>query len=148
MILVRGCSFPLDRYYDTQCNVWLKAGADGTVTLGATSFGTALAGEFIAFVPKPAGLHIEANRAVGLLEIAKSMTSVRTPVAAVIHASNAAAVADPMLINRDPYGEGWLMQLRIECWASTALSLLSGTAVAPAFEAAMTLENFNVETRA
>jgi glycine cleavage system H protein len=148
MIIVRGCRFPTDRYYDAQCNVWLKADADGIVTLGATAFGVALAGEFIAFVPKPPGMRIDAGRAVGLLEIAKSLTSVRTPVPALVVASNAAAVTDPMLINRDPYGEGWLMRLRIDDWPAAAQSLLSGSAIAPAFEAAMALEKFMTGGRA
>lgn len=141
-MIVRGCDFPEDRYYDVPCNVWLKPEVDGTVTLGATSFGVAQAGEFIAFVPKPAGMAIEAGRAVGLLEIAKSLASVRTPLAATVVASNDAAVADPGIINRDPYGAGWLVRLQVAQWPQLAPQLLQGAAVGPAFEAAMALDNF------
>ena len=67
MLTVRGCTFPTDRFYDAQCNVWLKPDGRGNVVLGATAFGVALAGEFIEFVPKPAGTRVDAGRAVGLL---------------------------------------------------------------------------------
>jgi glycine cleavage system H protein len=143
MITVRGCSFPEDRYYDVACNVWLKPGEDGLVTLGATSFGVALAGEFIAFVPKPAGMSVDAGRAVGLLEIAKSLVSVRTPVAAVIVEANAAAVTDTGLINHDPYHRGWLMRLQIDCWEAARKTMLHGAEIFAAFDAAMALENFS-----
>jgi len=148
MLTVRGCPFPVDRYYDAKCNVWLKPDAGGNVLLGATAFGVALAGEFIEFVPKAPGTRVDAGRAVGLLEIAKSLISVRTPVAAIVVAGNAAAVKDPMLINRQPYDAGWLLQLQIEDWASVASGLLFGPALVPAFEAVMALENFGVEGRA
>ena len=148
MLTVRGCTFPTDRFYDAQCNVWLKPDEQGNVVLGATAFGVALAGEFIEFVPKPAGTRVDAGRAVGLLEIAKSLTSVRTPVAAVVVAANAAAVKDPMLINRQPYDGGWLLVLHVEDWPAAARILLHGPALVPAFEAAMALENFSEAGRA
>lgn len=143
MIVVRGCKFPEDRHYHAAHNVWLKRGDDGIVTLGATSFGVALAKEFMGFVPKPAGTQVEADRSVGAIELWKTMVSVRTPVAGTIVEGNRAAASDPSLINRDPYGAGWLVRLRVADWARASRELLSGEAVAPAFEAAMALEEFD-----
>ena len=141
-IVVRGCEFPDDRHYHAQHNVWVKGGADGIVTLGATSFGVALAREFMGFVPKSAGTEVEADRAVGAIELWKTMVSVRTPVAGTIVEGNEAVKRDPSLINRDPYGAGWLVRLRVPDWESAKLALVSGPAIALAFEAAMALENF------
>jgi glycine cleavage system H protein len=133
MIVVRGCAFPNDRCYHADYNVWVQRGAGGVVTLGATAYGAALAIEFFAFTPKPVGTQVEAGRAVGLLELSKTVVSVRTPVAGTIIEVNAAAAAKPSLISSDPYGAGWLVRL------STAEKfedkLLSGADVAPAFEA-------------
>ena len=140
--LVRGCDFPEDRYYHADHNVWLKSGEPGTVVLGATSYGAALAVEFLAFVPKPDGTVVEADRAIGLLELAKTMISVRTPLAATIIASNEAVVKRPGTINQDPYGGGWLVRLRVAASLEKIPGLLSGPAIAPAFEEAMRLENF------
>jgi glycine cleavage system H lipoate-binding protein len=141
MIVVRGCEFPEDRHYHAGHNVWLKE-EGGIVTLGATSFGAALAREFMGFVPKPAGTVVEADRSVGVVELWKTMVSVRTPVAGTILEWNAAATKDPALIHRDPYGEGWLVRLQAVDWDRASTALLRGVALVPAFEAAMDLERF------
>jgi glycine cleavage system H protein len=142
MIRVRGCDFPDDRHYHAQLNVWLQRGAGGIVTLGATSFGVALAREFMGFIPKPAGTRVDADRAVGVVELWKTMVSVRTPVAGTIVAGNEAAMKDPTLIHRDPYGAGWLVKLEVPDWEEAAQGLLNGPGIVPAFEAAMDLERF------
>lgn len=139
-MMIRGCDFPEDRYYHADINVWIKEESPGVVLLGATSFGAALAVEFVAFLPKPAGTKAEAGRAVGLLELSKTMVSVRTPVDATILAHNPAAVADPSLISTDPYHGGWLLRLEVGAWKSA--DLLAGAAIVAAFEQAMDLEDF------
>ena len=85
MIVVRGCEFPDDCYYHVEHNVWLQGREAGVVTLGATSFGVALA-------VRVSRIHAQADwqspsrptGAVGLLELWKTMISVRTPVAGKI----------------------------------------------------------------
>ncbi len=142
MIVVRGCEFPEDRHYHADYNVWVQRAANGEVTLGATSYGVALAIEFFAFTPKTIGTSLEAGRAVGLLELSKTVVSVRTPVAGSIVEINAAAVTKPSLISADPYGTGWLVRLESAVNFDLECRLLKGPAIVPAFEAEMTLENF------
>lgn len=139
---VRGCEFPEDRFYHADYNVWVKEESAGLLRLGATSFGAALAVEFVAFLPKANGTVLEAGRAAGLLELAKAMVSVRTPLPGTIVAHNPAAVSDPALISTDPYGEGWLLRLSAGAWDAGALALVSGAAIRAAFEQAMDLDNF------
>lgn len=136
---VRGCAFPEDRDYHVEYNVWLKPHAQGVVTLGATAYGAALAVTFFAFMPKPVGTLVDVGRAAGLLELSKSMVSVRTPVTGKIVEVNLVAVARPSLIVEDPYGAGWLMRLATQ---EAAQGMVSGEAVYTAFEAAMALDNF------
>lgn len=140
MIVVRGCEFPEDRYYHADYNVWVQRGENNIATLGATSYGAALAVEFFAFTPKPVGTALEAGRAVGLLELSKTVVSVRTPVAGAILEVNTSAAAKPSLISSDPYGAGWLVRIATD--EKFEDGLLSGATVAPAFEAEMNLENF------
>ena len=141
-MIVRGCDFPEDRRYHADFNVWVQVEARDVVVLGATSFGVALAVDFIAFMPKPIGMAADMGRAVALIELAKTIVSVRTPVGGTIVAANEKAVADPSIIRDDPYGEGWLVRLKVDDWESAGATLLSGAAVGPAFEAEMELENF------
>jgi glycine cleavage system H protein len=141
-MMVRGCDFPEDRCYHPEHNVWLKSEAPGVVVLGATSFGVALAVEFVAYIPKPVGTEVDAGRAVGLLELVKTIVSVRTPVAGTILEHNAAAVADPAVISADPYGAGWLVRLKVDAGPTALQPLVSGQAIGPAFEEAMRLESY------
>ena len=142
MIVVRGCEFPQDRHYHADYNVWVQRSGRGVVTLGATSFGAALAVEFFAFTPKVVGATIEAGKAVGLLELSKTVVSVRSPVNGRIIEVNAAAVAKPSIISADPYGAGWLVRLATDADPDANARLLSGAALVPAFEAEMALEKF------
>jgi glycine cleavage system H protein len=142
MIVVRGCAFPQDRYYHADYNVWLQPSGAHEVTLGATAYGVALAIEFFAFTPKAVGSSIEAGRAVGVLELSKTVVSVRSPVAGTLVQVNTAAVAKPSLIAADPYGAGWLVRLAAPADLAANAQLLQGVAMIAAFEAEMTLENF------
>lgn len=142
-MIVRGCDFPEDRYYHVEHNVWVKLEEAGVALLGATAFGVALAVEFVAFIPKPAGIRAEAGRAVGLLELSKTIVSVRTPVSGLILAHNEAAVEDPAIITASPYDAGWLVRLKVDDWESAVRLLVTGSAIAPAFEEAMRLDNFD-----
>ena len=142
MIIVRGCEFPEDRHYHADYNVWVQRSANHELTLGATSYGAALAAEFFAFMPKAVGTIIEPGKAVGLLELSKTVVSARSPVAGRIVEVNTAAVAKPSIISADPYGAGWLVRLATDADLEAAC-LLSGAALAPAFEAEMALEKFD-----
>jgi len=141
MIVLRGCEFPEDLHYHVAHNVWLRE-SGGLVTLGATSFGVALAAQFVSFRPKAAGSEVGAGGSMGLIELWKTMVSVRTPVAGTIVEANEAAARDPQCINRDPYGAGWLVRLRTATRLAGVPGLVTGAAIAPAFEQAMALENF------
>ena len=142
MIVVRGCAFAPDRYYHVDYNVWILQRAPGMIELGATAFGAALAIEFFAFTPKASGSAIDAGRAVGLLELSKTVVSVRSPVAGTLAEINAAVVARPSLISADPYGAGWLVRLATSANLAENAQLVSGEALRQPFEAAMALENF------
>jgi len=142
MIVVRGCTFPQDRYYHANYNIWVQQDPAGVVTLGATSYGVALAIEFFAFVPKSLNTRIEAGRAVGVLELSKTVVSVRTPVTGMLVEVNAVAMSRPAIIGTDPYDAGWLVKLAAGGKIASVPQLLWGDAIATAFEAEMALENF------
>jgi glycine cleavage system H protein len=88
---------------------------------------------------KPVGDSIERDRALGMLEMSKVIRSARSPISGVVVASNELVRATAGLINRDPYGEGWLMRLRPTAWENDARLLVTGAAIPPAVEAYMAL---------
>ncbi|HEY8554873.1 MAG TPA: glycine cleavage system protein H [Burkholderiales bacterium] len=143
MIELHGCKFPETLYYHVEHNVWVRRDDDGLATVGATSYGCALAGEFMGFVPKPVGTFVARDRGFAVVELFKVVHAVHAPLSGRIVAVNSAAEADPALIMRDPYGEGWMVRFEPADWAGESAALLTGgDAIAAAFRERMRLDGF------
>ena len=129
---VRGYAFPDDLRYDADLNVWfrdLEGGQDGgLLEAGLTAFGLALVGELYMFNPRPVGRDIEAGRAFALIEVAKTVLSVRTPFACQIAEINEPLTESPTRINRQPF-ESWLVRLKVPNLSDAHALLLQGSAV-------------------
>lgn len=110
----KNCRLPLELSYDVTNHVWVRPEPEGFYTLGITDVGQTLAGELLYCDPKPAGTTVGLGRAVALIESGKSIWPVRCPIPGEIAATNPATAARPNTINRDPYGEGWIVRLRAE----------------------------------
>lgn len=142
MATVRGCNFPDDLYYNVENNVWARIEADGTVTVGMTAYGCALAGEIVSCLPKQPGKEIEQNKSVATVESGKWVGPVKAPVGGKIVAINDELDANPGLMNADPYDNGWVVRLRPANWDGDAVGLITGGALATAFDAKMDAEGF------
>ena len=143
MASVKNCNLPDDLYYNVENNVWARKEADGTVTIGMTAYACALAGEVVAYTPKKVGRSVELNKSAATIESGKWVGPVKTPVAGEVVAINDAVSANPKSINAAPYGNGWLVKLKPSNWEGDAASLVTGAAVASAFEAKMTADGFS-----
>jgi glycine cleavage system H lipoate-binding protein len=93
-----------------QHELWIRLEADGSATLGATHLAVRH-GEFLLFTPRPVGHGFVRDASIGVMETGKSVIAIHAPLSGRILAINAAAVADARLVNRDPYGAGWLMRV-------------------------------------
>ena len=102
---------PSDLKY-AKSHEWLKAGADGVATVGITDYAQSSLGD-ITFVQLPkVGAAFKAGDAFGAIESVKAASDVYAPVAGTVVAVNAALDAAPELVNRSPFGEGWLIKVR------------------------------------
>jgi glycine cleavage system H protein len=102
------------------------AGTDGVVRIGITDFAQDALGDVVYVQVPETGTTITANDVVGEVESTKSVSDIYAPVTGEVVASNEALESDPALINSDPYGEGWLMEIRLAD-ASATESLLSAS---------------------
>lgn len=118
---------PAGLLYDPRHDMWLRVEGD-EVVIGATSLGLHLAGEIIAFTAKPRGAKIDNGRGLGTVECAKTVLAVHAPVALLLTQANEAAEDHPDLINRDPYGAGWLARGRPCAWAADQAGLVDAAA--------------------
>lgn len=129
---VSGLEFPDDLHYLVEHQVWARLGSDGTATVGITALGIAQAGEIYMCRPKWPGTAVEQGRSIAVVELAKSIVSVKSPVRGTIAAVNAALETTPELVHRDPYGEGWLARVQLADFDADRAVLLHGEPVAAA----------------
>ena len=94
---------------------WVAPSPDdpGVVRVGITAFAQDALGD-IVFVqlPEP-GQDVEGGQACGEVESTKSVSEVFAPLAGTVTARNEALDGSPELVNTDPYGEGWMLEIRL-----------------------------------
>ncbi|HZB49163.1 MAG TPA: glycine cleavage system protein GcvH [Mycobacteriales bacterium] len=105
-------STPDDLKYTAE-HEWVRAGSGSTVRVGITDYAQEALGD-IVFVSLPAvGAEVGPGEAVGEVESTKSVSDVYAPVAGTVSARNEALEAQPELLNSDPYGEGWIVEIDV-----------------------------------
>lgn len=104
--------YPEDLKY-TADHEWVKPSGDGVVRTGITHYAQDALGD-IVFVSLPeVGSDIEAGQAVGEVESTKSVSDIYAPVTGTVTARNESLDGQPDLVNSDPYGEGWMVEIRV-----------------------------------
>ncbi|WP_375476115.1 glycine cleavage system protein GcvH [uncultured Jatrophihabitans sp.] len=93
---------------------WVRATQGSTtVRIGITDYAQEALGD-VVYVSLPAlGDGVEKGAAVGEVESTKSVSDIFAPLAGTVSARNEALDGTPELINSDPYGEGWLLELEV-----------------------------------
>jgi glycine cleavage system H protein len=87
---------------------------DTVVRVGITDFAQESLGD-IVFVSLPAaGEAVTAGEPLGEVESTKSVSDIYAPVTGTVSARNDALDSQPELVNSDPYGEGWLVEIRVQ----------------------------------
>lgn len=95
----------------TSTHEWLKAEAD-EVVIGITDHAQQLLGDMV-FVELPEiGDVVSAGEELGVVESVKAASDFYAPISGVVTAINEAIVANPAIVNSDPYQEGWLVRLK------------------------------------
>jgi glycine cleavage system H protein len=104
---------PEDLRYSSD-HEWLRTTGETTIQLGITDYAQDSLGD-IVFVQMPEpGTTIEPGDSIGEVESTKSVSDIFAPVSGTVVARNDALDAAPELVNTDPYGDGWMYELRPE----------------------------------
>ncbi len=110
-MLIAGFEFPDDVWVLIDHQVWARAEPSGLYRVGITSVGIAQAGEIYMCRPRQAGTEVEQGRAIAVVELAKSIVSVKSPISGRVAQINPQLAGEPERVYQDPYGEGWLALL-------------------------------------
>lgn len=134
MTLVNNCNIPPDLYYLVDKHVWGRREGD-LVTVGLTDVAQNLAKGMLSVLPKSVGRTVVKGKSVATVESAKWVGPVPALVGGEIVEVNQAVLADPKIINADPYGQGWIAKLRPTDWDRDAADLQTGDAGVEAYRA-------------
>lgn len=92
---------------------WVGEPVGGTVRVGITDFAQDALGDIVYVQLPEAGSQITAGDSFGEVESTKSVSELYAPLTGEVAAVNQEVVTSPDLINSDPYGAGWLVEIRL-----------------------------------
>jgi len=128
-----GCEFRPELYYDDAYQIWVRPEDDGTLSVGMTDISQTIAGKVLHVRVRRPGSRRPKGKPVATVETGKWAGPVPNPFDCVIEAGNAAVLADPSLLNRDPYLH-WVARVRPNQPVAEALrGLLTGVAAEAGF---------------
>ncbi len=109
---------PQDLKYTKEHEYVKPAGEEGVYLVGITDYAQGELGD-VVFVELPeAGRQLKEMETFGTIEAVKAVSELFSPLAGEVVEANGALDADPALVNNDPYGEGWMIKLRVSDPAS------------------------------
>jgi glycine cleavage system H protein len=108
---VAEASYPEDLKYHPEHD-WARIDGDDA-TLGITWFAQDSLGELVHFEPPEDGSTIAQDGAAGEVESVKAVSDVIAPLSGEVLEVNQKAIDEPEIVNEDPYGDGWLIRIRV-----------------------------------
>ena len=104
-------NIPTDLRY-TADHEWIKLEGD-VATVGVTDYAQGELGDIVFVEVETEGEELDAEEVFGTIEAVKTVSDLFLPVAGEILEFNSALEDDPSLINNDPYGDGWIIKVKV-----------------------------------
>ena len=103
---------PEDLQY-TKDHEWVRTDGD-TVRVGVTDYAQDALGDIVFVTLPEAGTTVTAGETCGEVESTKSVSDIYAPVTGTVVERNDALDSSPELVNSDPYGDGWMLAIRVD----------------------------------
>lgn len=123
---VAGFPVATDRAYDAETHFWVLPVGPGRIRVGMDSLAVETSGTLAQLSIEPVGASCARGVAFGRVEAAKFVGPLSCPAAGVIAAVNDAVLADAGLVEREPYGSGWLVELDVPDAQAVVAELVHG----------------------
>lgn len=138
---ILGFDYPDDCYFDLENDMWCRDAGDGRMRIGVSAFGVKISGNYFYMCrAKPVGTEVEQGRTVGVVELSKTVVTIKAPLSGTVVEINPALEDRPELINEDPYGAGWICVIQASQWERDRAQLAHGDALPALAERRMRLE--------
>lgn len=104
-------TFPADLKY-TKDHEWIRIEGD-TATIGITEFAQSELGDIVFVDIGTVGQDLKAEAVFGTVEAVKTVSDLFMPVSGTVLEVNPALDGDPASVNKDPYGAGWMVKVKM-----------------------------------
>jgi len=146
MANIRGCNLPEDLYYLIEKHVWAKPIEGGVLRVGITAVAAKLSGGKLAAITvktKNIGQEVIQGKSIATVESSKFVGPVPAPVTGVLLKANDKLASDPNIAVSDPYGEGWVAEIKPSNWEGEKGSLATGADGVAKYQAKLEAENIS-----
>ena len=109
---IEGYNIPEDLLYDPD-HYWVRVEGD-EIVMGMSDFAQKLAGEIVYVQLPEDGKKLKKGKKLAKVESGKWLGKINSPVTGELVSVNEGLETDPGLINKDPYGEGWMYRIKPE----------------------------------
>ena len=97
----------------TEEHEYVKPAEDGSVIIGITDYAQGELGDVVYVELPDVGTTLDRMDVFGTIEAVKAVSELFSPVAGEVIDINVALEGDPALVNRDPYGDGWMVKVQL-----------------------------------
>ena len=104
--------YPQDLRYTAE-HEWVRAGSDGVARIGITAYAQDALGDVVYVSLPSVGDSVSAGDSCGEVESTKSVSDIYAPLAGEVVAVNETLDSAPEMVNSDPYGEGWMYDVKL-----------------------------------
>jgi glycine cleavage system H protein len=105
-------NIPSDLRY-TSDHEWIRISGNNAV-VGITEFAQGELGDIVFVEIETVGNHLDKGNTFGTIEAVKTVSDLFMPVSGTVNEMNSRVNESPELINKDPYGEGWLIKITVD----------------------------------
>ncbi len=103
--------FPADLRYSSD-HEWVRVDAN-IATIGITDFAQDALGDIVYVSPAEVGERVATGATISEVESTKSVSEIYAPLSGIVVERNEALDAQPELLNRQPYGDGWIVKIEV-----------------------------------
>ena len=97
----------------TKDHEWIRVDEDGVATVGITDYAQSELGDIVYVDVETAGETLSQEEVFGSIEAVKTVSDIFMPASGEVIELNPELDADPELVNKDPYGAGWIIKVKL-----------------------------------
>ena len=131
-IKIGKCIIQTDLHYLVEDHSWVRFNDDGSVTVGITDVAENMAGPILHVYPRKKGMR-KKGQSLATIESGKWVGPLKSPISGEILEANAALDKDPGIVNKSPYGDGWIVRMKPSQLDDEKKAFVTGDAAVEAY---------------